>query len=133
MDLYPLILESTNLQQAAEINSTRNVKASDVNFPNYKNYRIIISNLCKMFWLLSHKHYRILSLLILTEIMIMTSLINKLTYTLRHKSYIKSKMSISMDLYPLILESTNLQQAAEINSTRNVKASDVNFPLRDIQ
>jgi hypothetical protein len=37
--------------------------------------------LCKMFWLLSHKHYRILSLLILTEIMIMTSLINKLTYT----------------------------------------------------
>jgi hypothetical protein len=68
-----------------------------------------------MFWLLSHKHYRILSLLILTEIMIMTSLIN------------------SMDLYPLILESTNLQQAAEINSTRNVKASDVNFPLRDIQ
>jgi hypothetical protein len=28
MDLYPLILESTDLQQAAEINSTRNVKAS---------------------------------------------------------------------------------------------------------
>jgi hypothetical protein len=25
MDLYPLILESTDLQQAAEINSTRNV------------------------------------------------------------------------------------------------------------
>ena len=38
---------------------------------------------------------------------------------------------ISMD--PLILESTDLQQAAEINSTRSVKASDVNFPLRDIQ
>ena len=38
-----------------------------------------------------------------------------------------------MDLYSLILESTDLQQAAEINSTRNVKASDVNFPLRDIQ
>jgi hypothetical protein len=38
-----------------------------------------------------------------------------------------------MDLYPLILESTDLQQAAEINSTRKVKASDVNFPLRDIQ
>ena len=34
-----------------------------------------------MFWLLSHKHYRILSLLILTEIMSMSSLINKLTYT----------------------------------------------------
>jgi hypothetical protein len=38
-----------------------------------------------------------------------------------------------MDLYPLILESTDLQQAMEINSTRNVKVSDVNFPLRDIQ
>ena len=38
-----------------------------------------------------------------------------------------------MDLYPLILESTDLQQAAEINSTRNVKASDVNFLLMDIQ
>jgi hypothetical protein len=38
-----------------------------------------------------------------------------------------------MDLYPLILESTDLQQAAEINSTRKAKASDVNFPLRDIQ
>jgi hypothetical protein len=44
-----------------------------------------------------------------------------------------NKMSISMDLYPLILESTDLQQAMEINSTRNVKVSDVNFPLRDIQ
>ena len=32
-----------------------------------------------------------------------------------------------MDLYPLILESTDLQQVAEINSTRNVKAADVNF------
>ena len=32
-----------------------------------------------------------------------------------------------MDLYPLILESTDLQQVAEINSTRNAKASDVNF------
>jgi hypothetical protein len=32
MDLcYPLILESTDLQQAAELNSTKNVKASDVN------------------------------------------------------------------------------------------------------
>jgi hypothetical protein len=29
----------------------------------YKNQRIIISNLCKMFWLLSHKHCLILSLL----------------------------------------------------------------------
>ena len=38
-----------------------------------------------------------------------------------------------MDLYPLILESTDLQQEAEINSTRNIKASNVNFPLRDIQ
>jgi hypothetical protein len=38
-----------------------------------------------------------------------------------------------MDLYPLILESTDLQQATEINSTKNVKASDVSFPLRDIQ
>jgi hypothetical protein len=86
MDLwYPLISESTDLQQAAELNSTRNVKVSDVNFniffnlslrtmqltkkstcptkffscpkkinKNYKNQRIIISNLCKMFWLLSH-------------------------------------------------------------------------------
>ena len=39
-------------------------------------------------------------------------------------------MSINMDLYPPILESTDLQQAAEINST--IK-SDFNFPLRDIQ
>jgi hypothetical protein len=31
--------------------------------------------------LLSRKHYRVLSLLILTDIMIMTSLIDKLTYT----------------------------------------------------
>ena len=31
---------------------------------NYRNQRIIISNLCKMFWLLSHKHYLVLSLLI---------------------------------------------------------------------
>ena len=38
-----------------------------------------------------------------------------------------------MDLYPQILESMDLQQAAEINSTRNVKASDANFPLKDIQ
>jgi hypothetical protein len=45
----------------------------------YKNQRIIISNLCKMFWLLSHKHYLALSLLTLTDIMIMTSLIDKLT------------------------------------------------------
>jgi hypothetical protein len=29
----------------------------------YKNQRIIISNLCKMFWLLSHKHCLVLSLL----------------------------------------------------------------------
>jgi hypothetical protein len=37
-------------------------------------------------------------------------------------------MPIGMDLwYPLILESTDLQQAAELNSTRNVKSSDVNF------
>jgi tudor domain-containing protein 1/4/6/7 len=48
---------------------------------NYKNQRIVIRNLCKMFWLLSHKHYLVLSLLILTDIMIMTSLIDKLTYT----------------------------------------------------
>jgi hypothetical protein len=39
----------------------------------------IISNLCKMFWLLSHKHYLVLSLLILTDIMIMTFLVDKLT------------------------------------------------------
>jgi hypothetical protein len=38
-----------------------------------------------------------------------------------------NKMSISMDLYPLILESADLQQAVELNSTRNVKTSDVNF------
>jgi hypothetical protein len=41
-----------------------------------KNLRTIISNLCKMFWLLSHKHYLIPSLLI--DIMIMTSLIKKI-------------------------------------------------------
>jgi hypothetical protein len=35
-----------------------------------------------------------------------------------------------MDLYPPILESTELQQATEINST--IK-SDFNFPLRNIQ
>jgi hypothetical protein len=38
-----------------------------------------------MFWLLSHKHYRILSLLILTEIMIMTSLINNIHLDISHK------------------------------------------------
>jgi hypothetical protein len=42
---------------------------------NYKNQRTIISNLCKMFSLLAHKHYLIPSLLI--NIMIMTSLIKK--------------------------------------------------------
>jgi hypothetical protein len=39
-------------------------------------------------------------------------------------------MSINIYLYPPILESTDLQQAAEINST--IK-SDFNFPLSDIQ
>jgi hypothetical protein len=35
-----------------------------------------------------------------------------------------------MDLsYPLILENTDLQQAAELNSTRNVKMSDVNLQV----
>jgi hypothetical protein len=29
--------------------------------------------------------------------------------------------------YPLILENTDLQQAAELNSTRNVKVSDINL------
>jgi hypothetical protein len=38
---------------------------------NYKNQRTIISNLCKMFSLLSHKHYLIPSLLI--NIMIVTT------------------------------------------------------------
>jgi hypothetical protein len=39
-------------------------------------------------------------------------------------------MHIGMDLwYPLILESTDLQQVVELNSTRNVKASDVNFQM----
>jgi hypothetical protein len=33
---------------------------------NYKKQNII-RNLCKMFWLLSHKHYLVLSLLILTN------------------------------------------------------------------
>ena len=47
---------------------------------NDKNQRIIINNLCKTFWLLSLKHYLVLSLLILTDIMFMTSLIDKLTY-----------------------------------------------------
>ena len=37
-----------------------------------------------MFWLLSHKH-RILSLLILTEIMSMTSLINNIHLDISHK------------------------------------------------
>ena len=32
-----------------------------------------------------------------------------------------------MDLYPLILESTDLQQVVETNSARHVKVSDVNF------
>jgi hypothetical protein len=40
-------------------------------------------------------------------------------------------MPIGMDLqvYPLtvILESTDIQQAVELNSTKNVKPSDVNF------
>jgi hypothetical protein len=58
---------------------------------NYKNQRIIISNLCKMFWLLSHKHHLILSLLILRDIMIMTTLIDKLAYT-------KSLVSLSNDV-----------------------------------
>jgi hypothetical protein len=40
-----------------------------------------------------------------------------------------NKISISMDLYHLILESTDLQQAAELNSTRNVKASDKKPPF----
>ena len=35
-----------------------------------------------------------------------------------------------MDLsYPLILENTDLQQAVELNSTRNVKMSDVNLQV----
>ena len=55
-------------------------KSSCPNF-FYKNQRMIISNLCKMFWLLSRKHYLVQSLLILPDIMIMTSLIDKLTYT----------------------------------------------------
>jgi hypothetical protein len=44
-------------------------------------------------------------------------------------------MPISMDLYPLtvILESTDIQQVAELNSTKKVKASDVNFHGGDIQ
>ena len=58
---------------------------------NDKNQRIIISNLCKMFWLLSHKHHLILSLLILRDIMIMTTLIDKLAYT-------KSLVSLSNDV-----------------------------------
>jgi hypothetical protein len=44
-----------------------------------------------MFWLLSHKQYRILSLLILTEIMITTSLINKLTLHL-------DKLTLHLDI-----------------------------------
>jgi hypothetical protein len=48
---------------------------------NKKNRQLqkCISNLYKMFWLLSHKHYLVLLLLIhvLTDIIIMTSLINK--------------------------------------------------------
>jgi hypothetical protein len=42
----------------------------------------------KCFWLMFHKHYLVLSLIILTDIMIMTSLIDKLIYILievRHK------------------------------------------------
>jgi hypothetical protein len=43
---------------------------------NDKNQRTLISNLCKMFWLLSHKHDFIPSLLI--DIMIMTSLLKEI-------------------------------------------------------
>jgi hypothetical protein len=46
---------------------------------------------------------------------------------LSHNS-LQTSMAISMDLrYSLISESMDLQQAAELNSTRNVKASDVYF------
>jgi hypothetical protein len=38
------------------------------------------------------------------------------------------KIIIYEGFVPLTLESTDLQQAAEINSNRNVKAFDVNFP-----
>jgi hypothetical protein len=47
-------------------------------YKNDKNQQTIISNLCKIFWLLSHKHYLILSLLI--DIMIMTSWIQSILY-----------------------------------------------------
>ena len=50
---------------------------------NFQNQRAITSNLCKMFPLLSHKHYLISSLLI--DIMIMTSSIKKKHISLRHK------------------------------------------------
>jgi len=37
-------------------------------------------------------------------------------------------MPNGMDLwYPVILESTDIQQAAELNSAKNVEESDVNF------
>ena len=40
---------------------------------NCKNQRIIISNLCKMFWSLSHKHYLVLSLLIQLTLIVSNS------------------------------------------------------------
>jgi hypothetical protein len=50
--------------------------------------RTIISKLWKLYWLLSHKQYLILSLLILIDIMIMTSLINIIS--LRQKSLVSN-------------------------------------------
>ena len=63
--------------------------------------RIIISNLCKMFWLFFHKHYLVVSLLILTDIMIMTYLIDKLTYFYFYQvmTYFNSLKIMSWELH----------------------------------
>jgi hypothetical protein len=64
-------------------------------YKNDKNQQTIISNLCKIFWLLSHKHYLILSLLI--DIMIMTSLIKKINIQDK-KSLVSNGSSIQPEM-----------------------------------
>jgi dolichyl-phosphate-mannose--protein O-mannosyl transferase len=67
-----------------------------------------------MFWLLSQKHYLVLSLLILTDIMIMTSVeCNVYSAIIPWKRNYHAHRHGSM--ISLILESTDIQQAAELN------------------
>ena len=72
----------------------------------YINQKIIISNLCKMFWLLPHKHYLVLPLLILTDILIMTSLILnrqiKIHLEVRHKFIDIKRCHLGMTVYSSI-------------------------------